>query len=187
MKKVISIILSLVMLFSLLPAQAFAAEQYTDTAGNWAEGAIDRWSEYGVIEGSNGRFDPNGTLTRAQMAAILSRLLALPEAKNAGFSDVAETEWYAPYIDRCYAAGIMQGSNGKAQPNDPITREQAIVMLGRALGIKPIENADLSGYTDALTVSDWAKGYVAAMAQAGMMQTSFRFGMSDRSLSVLSV
>lgn len=170
MKKVISIILSLVMLFSLLPMQAFAANQYTDTAGNWAEGAIDRWSEYGVIEGSNGRFDPNGTLTRAQMAAILSRLLALPEAKSAGFSDVAQTDWFAPYINSCYAAGIMQGSDGKAQPNDPITREQAIVMLSRALGIKPIENADLSGYTDALTVSDWAKGYVAAMAEAGIVK-----------------
>ena len=149
MKKVISIILSLVMLFSLLPVQAFAAEQYTDTAGNWAEGAIGRWSEYGVIEGSNGRFDPNGTLTRAQMAAILSRLLALPEAKSAGFSDVAQTDWFAPYINSCYASGIMQGSDGKAQPNDPITREQAIVMLSRALGVKPIENADLSGYSNA--------------------------------------
>lgn len=178
MKKVISIILSLVMLFSLLPTQTFAANQYTDTAGNWAEGAIDRWSEYGVIEGSNGKFDPNGTLTRAQMAAILSRLLALPEAKNAGFSDVKETDWYAPYINSCYASGIMLGSDGKAQPNDPITREQAIVMLSRALGVKPIENADLSGYTDALTVSDWAKGYVAAMAQAGIVK-----GTSDTTVS----
>ena len=170
MKKIISIVLTLVMLFSLLSMQAFAAERYSDTAGNWAEHAIDRWSEYGVIEGSNGKFDPDGTLTRAQMATILSRLLALPEAKSAGFSDVKETDWYAPYIDRCFAAGIMLGSDGKAQPDDPITREQAIVMLGRALGIKPIENADLSGYTDADTVSDWAKGYVAAMAEAGIVK-----------------
>ena len=169
------------MLFSLLPMQAFAAEQYTDTVGNWAEGAIDRWSEYGVIEGSNGRFDPSGTLTRAQMAAILSRLLALPEAKSAGFSDVAQTDWFAPYINSCYASGIMLGSDGKAQPNDPITREQAIVMLSRALGIKPIENADLSGYTDAATVSDWAKGYVAAMAQAGIVK-----GTSDTTVSPMA-
>lgn len=170
MKKIISIALTLVILFSLLPMQTFAANQYTDTAGNWAEQAIDRWSESGVIVGSNGKFDPNGTLTRAQMATILSRLLALPEAKSAGFSDVKGTDWYAPYIDRCFAAGIMLGSDGKAQPNDPITREQAIVMLGRALGIKPMENADLSGYTDADTVSDWAKGYVAAMAEAGIVK-----------------
>ena len=43
-------------------------------------------------------------------------------------------------------------------------------MLGRALGIKLIENADFNGYTDADTVSDWEKGYVAAMAEAGIVK-----------------
>ena len=104
--------------------QAFAADRYSDTADNWAEHTIDRWSEYGVIEGSNGKLDPDGTLTLTQMTTILSRILAMPEAKSTGFFDVKETDWYAPYIDRCFAARIMLGSDGKAQPNTPITRER---------------------------------------------------------------
>lgn len=42
-------------------------------------------------------------------------------------------------------------------------------MLGRALGIKPLENADLSAYGDNDDVSDWAAGYVAALTEAGIV------------------
>ena len=49
MKKLISIALTLVMLLSLLPTQALAAGRYSDTAGSWAESAIDRWSGYGIV------------------------------------------------------------------------------------------------------------------------------------------
>ena len=83
------------MLFTLIPLQAFATARYSDTEGHWAEAAINRWSDYKVIEGNNGKFNPDGSLTRAQMATILSKLLALPESVSAGFSDVKETDWFA--------------------------------------------------------------------------------------------
>ena len=70
MKKIISIALTLVILFSLLPMQTFAANQYTDTAGNWAEQAIDRWSESGVIVGSNGNPFKNAICIHKCDAAI---------------------------------------------------------------------------------------------------------------------
>ena len=103
------------------------------------------------------------------MAAIMSRLLKLPEAADAGFKDV-NGEWFADSINRCAAAGIMLGNNGYANPNATITRQQAVVMLGRALGIQPIENADLSQYTDAAQVSAYAVGYIAAIAEAGIVK-----------------
>lgn len=178
-RRFLSLLLSLALLCGLCVPSAFAAEGgFSDTKGHWAESSIERWSDYGIVQGSNGKFSPNDNLTRAQMAAILARLLALPKAESAGFTDVAENAWYADGIDRCYAAGIMLGSDGKAMPNNSITREQTMTMLCRALGIEAKENADLSAYTDADEVSNYAAGYVAAMVESGIVK-----GTSDSTLS----
>ena len=175
-----AVLLALVLALSLLSATALAAEGgYRDTDGHWAEEAIDRWSDYGIIQGSDGLFNPDGALTRAHMAAILTRLLGLPAAKSAGFADVQEGDWFADPINRCAAAGIMLGADGRANPNARITRQQAMVMLARALGIQPVEKADLSAYKDGGAVSAYARGYVAAMLQAGIVN-----GVSEDTLGV---
>ena len=168
LKKGMSLLLTLAMLCGLMVPAASATEghTYSDTHGNWAETAIERWSDYGIIQGNNGKFNPGGNLTRAHMAAILSRLLVLPEAKDAGFKDVKSSDWHADYINRCAAAGIMLGDNGYANPDATITRQQAVVMLARALGIEPVKNPDLRMYSDAAQVSAYAVGYMAAMAEA---------------------
>ena len=55
-------------------------------------------------------------------------------------------------IGRWSEHGIVQGSNGAFAPNAPIARERAMVILGRAMGIEPIENPDLTKYADAAQV-----------------------------------
>lgn len=170
MKKFLAIVLALLMTFSLMSVSAFAAGTgYTDTQGHWAEDAINRWTGYGVIEGNGDGFDPEGSLTCAQVAAILARLLKLPAAGNAGFTDVKDGAWYADAINRCAAAGILQGYNGKVNPEETISWERAAVMLGRALGMAPVENPDLTVNTTAAKAASWAQGYVAAMEQAGIL------------------
>ena len=74
-RKLLSIVLALCLTLTLLPTMSVAAGSYADTNGHWAEAAIERWSGYGILQGSEGKFAPDGTLTRAQMATILSRLL----------------------------------------------------------------------------------------------------------------
>jgi uncharacterized repeat protein (TIGR02543 family) len=167
-KKILSGLLSICMLLSLVPVTAMAVD-YNDTDGHWAEAAIDRFSDYGVLQGDNGNFNPNKDLTRAEMATMITRLMQLPAAQSAGFTDVPAGAWYADAINRCAAAGIMLGYNGKANPNASISRQDAMVMLGRALGIQPEANPDLSGYDDAASVSNYAKGYVAALVNAGIV------------------
>lgn len=170
-RKILAALLTLVMVFSLLPVSAWAEETtYSDVAGHWAQSAILRWSDYGVLQGSEGKFSPDGTLTRGQMAVILSRLLNLPAAPSAGFTDVAADAWYADGINRCAAAGILQGSEGKAMPEDPITREQAMVMLCRALGIAAEDVGVLAAFSDLSLASDYARPYVAALVKAGVVK-----------------
>lgn len=170
-RKALSLILAFAMAVSLFTVGASAAEPtYGDTAGHWAEASIERWSAYGIIQGSNGQFDPNGQLTCAQLATILAKLLKLPAAKDAGFSDNKADAWYYDAINRCAAAGILNGNgDGTVTPEAPITRERAMVMLARALGIEPIRKPDLTKYTDAAQVSAYAQGYVAALIEAGIV------------------
>ena len=170
-RKLLSIFLAFAMSVSLLTVGASAVEPtYGDVAGHWAEVSIERWSGHGIIQGNNGKFNPNGQLTCAHFAAILARLLKLPAAENAGFADNTPDAWHYDAINRCAAAGILKGNlNGTVTPNAPITRERAMVMLGRALGIEPIENPDLTKYTDAAQVASYAQGMLAALIEAGVV------------------
>lgn len=182
MKKALSIVIAMAMTLSLLTLGAAAKETYSDTQGTWAEAAIERWSGYGMIQGNNGKFDPDGTLTRGQMATMLARLLKLPAAESAGFSDITAETWCADAVNRCAAAGVMQGNNGMAMPNAPITRQEAMVMLARALGVAPITDTKaLAKFADADKVGTFAQGYLAALVEAGIVK-----GTADGKLDPLS-
>ena len=171
MKKALSIVIAMAMTLSLLTLGAAAKGTYSDTQGTWAEAAIERWSGYGMIQGNNGKFDPNGDLTRGQMATMLTRLLKLAAAESAGFSDITDETWCADAVNRCAAAGIMLGNNGKAMPNAPITRQEAMVMLARALGVAPITDTKaLAKFADADKVGTFAQGYLAALVEAGIVK-----------------
>lgn len=138
------------------------ATQFSDISGHWAEDAIVKWSGYNVVNGYGGCFNPDGELTRAQMATILSNLLGLTTKSENKYTDVKESDWYCDAILKCTHAGIMSGDGANASPNAPITREAAMVMIARALDIsdsfvvrKPI--------SDIADISDWARQKVYAM------------------------
>ncbi len=167
---VLSILLSLAMLCGLAVPTAFAADsRYTDTTDHWAETAIERWSDYGIIEGYGDAFNPDNSITRGQMATILSKTLGLTETAENPFSDISADDWYAPYVLRCYKAGIMLGDNGKANPNNEISRQEAMTMFCRALGIQGDETADLTAFKDSGAIADWALPYVSALINGGIV------------------
>lgn len=86
-----SLLLSAVLLTSLLPVGARAAEStFADTEGHWAESSIERWSGYGVVAGlGNGTFAPDAKLTRAEMAQVYVNLFHLTEkADISSFTDI---------------------------------------------------------------------------------------------------
>ena len=98
-----------------------ASAAYTDTAGHWAEGAIDRWSgEYGILRGyEDGSFRPDDTITRGAFAGILDRFLRYQaEAAPDTFSDTAGDYWESPIL-KLNAAGVYLGNNGRPWPGTP--------------------------------------------------------------------
>lgn len=88
-------------------------------------------------------FRPEGTLTRAQAAVALSRMLAVPTGAGRGqFSDVPASHWAAGAIEALAAKGIISGTGGGAfTPDAAVTGQQMRMMIGRALGDAVATNA----------------------------------------------
>ena len=114
---------------------------------------------YGVTETT---FCPDDTITRGMVVAILYRLhIPDPKYKSTYFEDVSPDAYYAEAIEWAAYHGIVAGyGNGQFGPDDPITREQLAAILYRYAdfcGLGMNLSADLSGFTDADTISNYAK------------------------------
>ena len=167
MKNIIFRLIAMALMLALAISTSVLAVSYSDTKGHWAEAAINEWSGYGIIQGSGGVFRPNDAITRAELAKILSFTLKLTEKAENTFTDLPNA-WYTDDVLKCVAAGIMKGDgNGTIRPTASITREEAFVMVGRALRIVEDSSPDLSAFTDGNKVSSWAKGYLSQLVTLG--------------------
>lgn len=133
---------------------------------SWASEAIEYLYKNKIINGrSETQFAPNQMVTRAELVKMIVEALAIETTSdNISFGDVAASDWFMPYIRRAAAADIITGDNGLFRPNDNITREDASLIMYRAL--KPDEYGELT-FSDADTISGYAKSAVAAMAHSG--------------------
>ena len=117
--------------------------------------------EKGLMQGADGKFDPDGNMTRAMLVTVLYRLDgADAPAKASGFTDVADGEWYADAIAWAAENGIVVGiSETEFAPNENITREQLAAVFYRYAKFKGYDTsdaADLNVYEDADEISEYA-------------------------------
>lgn len=142
MKRVLSLVLAfMLVLTSIMPA--FAEESMDSQAGKDLE-------SYGVIAGTDNGLDEKSPLTRAQMAVIWSQMYGMKEEAAAyafapSFTDVAEGEWYTPYIAFAEQKGWMTGdaAGGTFRPNDTMSAQAINATFVKALGYD-VEWADVN-------------------------------------------
>lgn len=163
MKRIGSMVLSVCILLSLCVTGVSAAT-YQDTDGHWAQDAITKWSESGIIMGSDGYFNPDDSITRGDMAVILDRLMSYQTQGENTFADLGDT-YYTDAILKLNAVGVIIGSDGYCRPEDPITRQEAATMLCRAFYFDPQNGA--TGFYDNGDIEDWARGYVNTLYSKG--------------------
>ncbi|MDR1132401.1 MAG: glycosyl hydrolase 115 family protein, partial [Oscillospiraceae bacterium] len=171
-KRALSMSLILVLVLGILPAYAApdSRQAFADIEGHWAQQAIETWSGYDVIKGYNGNFRPDAAITRAETAQVITNLLKLTKKTDNIFFDVEAGSWYAEAVQKCAAAGIMVGDSGRFRPGDLISRQEAMAVVARTLGIKPVENPDLSIFKDGETADPWTRGLLAALVAAKIVQ-----------------
>ncbi len=124
----------------------------------------------GYADGS-GLFGVGDALTRAQMAAVLYNAAGQPDVEVAGLpADCDPSAWHARAVVWALSEGILHGyGDGSAfGPDDPLTREQAACVLNNASG-NPGSASDLSPFSDAGEVSEWALGAVSWAVSDGVL------------------
>lgn len=154
----------------LLPSNAFAADlsQYKDFPNDWSAKSLEQAIDDGLLNGSNGMIDAKGLLTRAQMAAIVSRSFgAAKTASLDDYRDVLPSAWYYSDMGKAVKMGAFQGANGLLNPDALITREEAFTVLARAFALEGGGSATLKDFVDGGTVSSWASESVAALVAGG--------------------
>ncbi|MFB9274006.1 carbohydrate binding domain-containing protein [Cohnella cellulosilytica] len=190
MRRNVSLLLAFMMLIGALqPAAGFAApsgETPDRPAGHWAAEALNKWKDRGLLQGDEtGDLRPDRPISRAEFAALVNRLLRLPEAGDSGFADVKPGAWYASDIAKAQAAGYLTGyPDHTARPLHPITREEAAVVLARVFQLEPEEDAAAPAFEDAEAIGAYARGAVAAMSGNGYL-TGYKDGTfrSKRSIT----
>lgn len=160
MKKFLSSVLAVVMLLAMTTT-AFAAVSDTGfsdvAASDWFAGSAVYVRDNGLMTGTTPTtFNPNGTTSRGQIAAILYRASGSPaDDRGTVFPDVADTAYYAAASRWASANSIVTGyTNGNFGPNDPITRQQLAAILWRYAGSPSASRGQ--DYADEGTISSYA-------------------------------
>ena len=174
-KQVLSLALSATMLASMLPKPAFAADNTTfpDMPNDWSTQALQNAINNGLLNGIDGKIAASENLTRAQMAAIVTRAFGTNgKADISSFGDVNTGDWFYDAMASSVLMGAFQGDGVNLNPNANITRQEAFTVLARLFTLSGGDQSVLSSYTDGAQVADWAKDSMASMVAAGYVKGS---------------
>ncbi len=172
MKKVVAILLTVVMAFTLF-VPVSAASRFPDVTGHWAESYIENWADKGVITGySDGNFRPDQEITRAEVAKVLALAYEMEiYGEAADFTDVSESDWFYNYALLCSSNAVVNGyPDGSFRPDASITRSEAVKMVCLAAGLT-VKNSGIEteNFVDVAEVPEWAVGYWNALYHAGVI------------------
>lgn len=148
------------------------------SASSWYSGAVTFASSHELFNGTGdgSTFSPDADMTRAMLATVLWRLESEAEAGQGAvdFADAVSGSWYADGVAWASAEGIVQGTGGNNfSPDNSITREQLATMLYRYAINRSLDTgkrANLNGYTDRASVSDWASDAMQWAVAVGLIQ-----------------
>lgn len=146
---------------------------FTDVkTSDWFAPAVSYANGKGYMNGNEGKFDPTGKITGAQFAQILYNKEGKPAAnQGAAFQGVTD-QWYAPAVLWAAGKGVVTDTGDAAVvPTADLTREQIALMLYNYMG-KPEAKGELTAFTDAAKVSDWAKDAMSWAVGEGVLKGS---------------
>lgn len=150
---------------------------FSDVAESaWYYTAVEfAWQNSLFAGATDTTFAPNAPMTRAMLVAVLWRMDGRPETGGTGttFADVPDSQYYTQAV--CWASenGIVAGmSETRFNPNGNVTREQIAAIIYRYARFKGYDtsgNADLSGFPDNGSVSDYARTALSWANAAGLI------------------
>ena len=163
LKKILALVLALVMSMSVMSVASADFKDADKIDAKFTE-AVDVLNALGVFQGDEkGNFNPQGAITRAEVAAIIYRI-DTGDVKDVQkdiyadynkFDDVKSTAWYAGYVNYCANALYIKGYDENTfGPNDKVTGYQALAMILRVVGYD--QNNEFSGSAWQIEVAKYA-------------------------------
>ncbi len=150
---------------------------FKDTIYHHSKDAIEVVKQTGLFNGTTETtFNPNGTITRAQMATVVthwletgcvkepSKTICHVSGKAKSYTDVSSTHWAASAIEQVSESGIMTGNSETTfNPNGSLTRAQAVKVLNQLFERPVLEDIPMSTFSD-VPSTHWAIGEIEAAA-----------------------
>ena len=176
-KRILAMLLAVASCLSLAVSASAAstarkATDFKDFDRNaWYADAVSAAVDNGLLYGkSNTIIDPNGDMTRAEMAAIINRSFGCYKTADISqYKDVSKSKWYYKDVALAVQMGTYNGrSSSSMAPDSPITRQEVMTVVARALELDydSYSKTDLSAFSDRSEISNWALPYVRAMVGA---------------------
>ena len=176
-KRILAMLLAVASCLSLVVSASAAstarrATDFKDFDRNaWYADAVSAAVDNGLLYGKSSTIiDPNGDMTRAEMAAIINRSFGCYKTADISqYKDVAKSKWYYKDVALAVQMGTYNGrSSSSMAPDSPITRQEAMTVVARALELDydAYAKTDLSAFSDRSEISNWALPYVRAMVGA---------------------
>ena len=169
MKKILSLLLSIVILSSMIPAVSADSQKFSDVPqSHWAYQYISELVNRGVIAGyPDGTFRPDGTVTRAEWAKIMTLAAGIvPTDNGVYFKDVSAAHWGNIYINAAKDY-LVAYTDGLYRPDQAAVREDVTVSMVKLKGYS-IEGANtyiLTKFIDINSISENLKPYVAVAVE----------------------
>ena len=176
LRSILAAVMAVMLILTAVPFTASAANLagFSDFPTGWSYAAMTDAVNNGLLTGyGDGTIRPQERLTRAQMAAIINRAFGAEiKADIAGkYSDVNPGDWFYDDIAKAVNMKTFAGDDsGNMRPNEPITREDAMVVISRALVVSSMGTELLYNYTDRDTVDGYAEAAVCAFLDRHYVQ-----------------
>ncbi|UYO05438.1 S-layer homology domain-containing protein [Paenibacillus sp. PSB04] len=170
-------VLSSAALLSAIAVPAVSAETattpFSDIAGSYAKDAINELVEKGIVNGKgDGKFDPTGKIERQDFAIILAKASGLDVSStptSPTFSDVPSDSYAYASVEAAVKAGLIKGQgNGTFGTGSNLSRQDMAVLFVRALGVDAQGKGSILKFSDASSISDYAKDAVAVAVGFGL-------------------
>lgn len=164
MRRIASAVLALVLVFGMIPTSALKAEAH------WTDEYIQTLVDWGVMRGDvSGSMNADKAITRAEFVAMVNRAFGYTADTTHPFTDVQVQDWFNNDIGMAYNMGYFKGTGETtASPNSSLTREQAVVLIGRNLLLDE-KLGEALGFSDSRTFGDWSRGMVESAISAGFI------------------
>lgn len=159
---------------------------FDDIVGRWSQKSIDDLASRKILSGvGEDKFEPERNISRAEFVTAIVKAVGFKvEADDMPFIDISSEMWYSDFVSVAYSNGLISGyGDNTFRPNDVITREEAMVIVSKALKYTNLDTeanqSVLRSYSDYEAIHTWARDSIATLLELNIVS-----GRGNNSLAI---